>query len=547
MKKNVFFSLLFLLLVSLVSNSCDMPETEIAIAQDFMTHVAQVSFIKDTSNEAAGKLLEELDNTKVTITGPDKDKVYSIEGKKEYVIQGGMLHLLLDPSIEFASDSETYTVNLIIEPAGYLKRNVPITFVKDVNTSFYEVAMLQKTSLPKGINLTTNTNETVGTDTGLNTAINLTASNATTEGVSTEITIPKGLKMRDSSGLLSGSLSVEVYSFSEADNTTAYYPGGLMPTNVDMGNGTSAEGAFVSAGFTTINMTVGGKKVKTFEGGAVAVKMTLSKTNFNPKTGNPFKKDDKIDIWSYEDDNGQWKFESTGTVKEDANGLLYVSFETKHLSSFNLDYLFGGNEGRCRYSKLKINWAGVDIANKTNCRFTIKYVGPGNASGWNQLVVTNQAEIYDGHYIDLKNAPQLPVEIEIYDIKNQKSIAKKTFAKGELCSGGSINITSIPVKKPLVTLTYQGMCTKAKVLPPVGTRVYYRKTGTTGWIQFHYVDFNRRFDNKITTNVLTVGQTYDFKIFAGGKSLEQKGINISRADFYIDVKLSDAICNALLK
>ena len=91
------------------------------------------------------------------------------------------------------------------------------------------------------------------------------------------------------------------------------------------------------------------------------------------------------------------------------------------------------------------------------------------------------------------------------------------------------------------------MCTKAKVLPPVGTRIYYKEKGAAGWIQFHYVDFDRRFDNKITTNVLAVGQTYDFKIFAGGKSIEQTDIKISRADFYIDVKLSDAICKALIK
>ena len=109
-----------------------------------------------------------------------------------------------------------------------------------------------------------------------------------------------------------------------------------------MGNGKTESGTFVSAGFASINMSVGGKKVKTFEGGKVGVKMVLSKINYNLKTEKPFNTDDTIDIWSYDDDKGQWKFESTGIVKKDADNSLYVAFETSHLSYFNFDFFLGG-------------------------------------------------------------------------------------------------------------------------------------------------------------------------------------------------------------
>lgn len=536
MKKSLL-SLITILSVGFLYNSCEFPEfpsPEITISQDFMTHVAVVNFITDTSPDASGSLVETLDNTVVTVTGPDAARVFNIEGTKDFKITGGMVALLLDPSADFSGDKE-YNINLVVEPAGYVKRIIPVKFIKDQNENPYEVAMLKKSSLPTGITVATNTTGAV-TATGLTTAINLTASNAATSGVTTAITVPTGIKMKDASGaVLTGSLNTEVISFSEAGDNTAYFPGGLTPENIDMGNGTTASGAFVSAGFATINMTVGGKKVKTFEGAKVAVKMTLSKDNYNPKTEKPFAPDDTIDIWSYDDDKGQWKFESTGIVKKDADNSLYVSFETTHLSSFNLDY-FNGSAGICNSTSVKFDWT----ANVASVGCTIKLSYP-----FGQYVKSFNTFIFKGQNINFRLAPRAATKLDVYNTSTGKLLASTNFATGQLCANPTVTL-DVPAPPVPVTLRYQAMCPNksTKVLPPVGTTLYYKESGGTFWRTFYRVNFWNRNQTSLTTNLLTVGKTYDFKVVVGSKST-QKSYTISSANYFIDVPLPDRICNSL--
>ena len=550
MKKFTLIPWLTLLLTGIITN-CDMPETEVHVSQDFMTHVAQVSFVTDASNEAAGKLLEELNEVKVNLDGPDKDKVYNIEGRKDdFKIQGGRLHLLLSPN-ELTTDTESRTVNVIVDIPGYLKRNVPVTFIKGINNGFVEVALIKETNLPQGIKLAEDKTGKIDPVTGLDKTISIKASNDDVGGVTTEISIPAEVKMfgKNAKGEkepLSGNLEAKVISFTDNGDLTAYFPGGLMPTNIDMGDGTTRDGAFVSAGFAAINMKVNGKTVKTFEGGEVEVKMTLGKTTYNPATGLPFKKDDTIDIWSYDDDKGQWKFEKTGIVQEDTNGSLYVAFTTKHLSYFNLDYLASGDGGRCFFANLKIKWTGVTTENKIRARFVFTYLGTGT-SPWTQRVMTTEGEVYNDANIYIYNAPRLPIQIEVYDIDNGKSLAKKTFANGALCNGNAeISITAPAPVIELVSLTYKGMCSGTRIYPPVGTLVYYKPAGGN-WQIFHYVDYAKRFDTKIVTNKLKMNETYDFRIYAGGKFQERTNIVITKAVHDIEVKLPDDICKSLAR
>lgn len=536
MKKSLL-SLITILFVGFLNNSCEFPEfpsPELTISQDFMTHVAVVNFITDTSPEASGALVESLDNTVVTVTGPDAARVFNIEGTKDFKITGGIVALLLDPTADFSGNKE-YNINLVVEPVGYVKRIIPVKFIKDQNENPYEVVMLKKSSLPTGITVATSTTGTISA-TGLTTAINLTASNAATSGVTTAITVPTGIKMKDASGaVLTGSLNTEVISFSEAGDNTAYFPGGLTPENIDMGNGTTASGAFVSAGFASINMTVGGKKVKTFEGAKVAVKMTLSKDNYNPKTDKPYKADDTVDIWSYDDDKGQWKFESTGTVKKDADNSLFVSFETTHLSSFNLDY-FNGSAGICNSTSVKFDWTS-NVAT-IGCTIKLSYQ-------FGQYVKSINTPISKGQSIIFRLAPRAATKLDVYDASNGKLLATKNFAIGELCANPTVTL-NLPAPPPTITLKYQAMCPNktTKVLPPVGTVLYFKESGTTTWRLFYQVNFLNRNNTSLTTNLLTVGKTYDFKVFVGNKS-SQKTYTISSANYFIDVPLPDRICNSL--
>ncbi len=63
---------------------------------------------------------------------------------------------------------------------------------------------------------------------------------------------------------------------------------------------------------------------------------------------------------------------------------------------------------------------------------------------------------------------------------------------------------------------------------------------------FHYVYYNNRFDKKITTNKLKVGNTYEFWVYAGGDP-QQRTVTVQKAENFIDVKLPDALCKSLIR
>jgi hypothetical protein len=544
--KKLFLSFITVLSVGCLISGCTFPELpELNISQDFMKNVAVINFTTDTSGEASGALNESMDGATVTITGPDAAKIYNIEGTKVFSITGGILALLLDPSADFAGNKE-YNINVVVEKEGYLKRTVPITFTKDQNDSSYEVAMLKKSSMPAGITMASNTSGTISAS-GLVSTINLTASNTATSGVTTAITVPTGIKMKDAGGaVLTGPLKAEVISFSENGANTAYFPGGMSPENIDMGNGTTASGAFVSAGFASIDMTVGGKKVKSFEGAKVAVKMTLSKDNYNPKTEKPFAPDDTIEVWSYDNDLGQWKLESLGTVKKDSDNSLYVSFETSHLSYFNLDYLFTGDQGYCSgwFNTIKFNWTSSIAA--INARVVFTSFATSSWGRWGQFFSSFNSTITKGQVFSIYNGPRAATRVDVYDNSTGKILLSQDFARGSLCASPTVTLNvPAPPSPTLVSLKYVNMCPgkKTQPLPPVGTRILFKEAGSTASFRdFHWVTTANNSATTLTTNLLTVGKTYDFKVVVGTQSAIRT-FKIASANYTIDVPLPNSICN----
>lgn len=548
MRKRILLLIISISAISIATN-CNLPETELHVASgNFMTHVTEINFVDDTSNESINREFTALDglNTTVRIEGPDADKIYNIEGKKQFKIDNGSLLLLLDPNVRFSSDETTFTANVIIECPGFLKRNIPVTFYKDDNDGYIEVAMIKTSNPPIGVAVAEKTGTL--TDGGLADEIHLKADNSSNKGVTTEVVIPQGIKMfsTDKNGnkiALTGTVQTQVVSFTETGDGTSYFPGGLTPSNINISKDRPSEsGAFVSAGFAAIQMTVNGRTVTTFEDKQISVKMFLGELNYNPKTGTSYQEGDSIDIWSYENENGQWKFEQTGIVLKDNNNL-YVSFATSHLSFFNLDYLESGNKGRCYSSSIKINWTGVDRLKPIRCRFTFRYIGSATSS-WRQTVISKVDYIFDESIATLKNAPQLPIEIEVYDLDNSINLGKYQFKYGEICNGASITITQPAPTNKYITLKYRGLCSGTIISPPIGTRVYYKKSNETSWKLLYYVNYAKRLDDRLVTNLLQINNTYDIKVYAGGKTA-QKQITIKQEvnDFVFEIP--ENICKSL--
>jgi hypothetical protein len=558
MKKILIIPVLTLLIAGVFS-SCDIqtPSLDIAISTDFMSNVATINFITDVSNSAIGNLVRDFDGakSKVTISGPDAESVYNLLGERNFKVNGGALHLLLHPSADL--NSRPYTVNVLFEAAGYLSRNVTVTFSKDNSDIVIQVPVVNKANLPSGISIATSSTATMSTSTGLDEKVVLAASNASTEGVSTEITIPAGIKMKDSNGsLLSGKLKAEVISFSEGNGGTAFLPGGMTPNNVILEDGSQVAGSFVSAGFATINMSVGNNRVSSFEGGNVDVKMTLSKTNFNPETGAPYKVGDTIVVWSYDEANGQWKFVYNAIIKADTNntqkGMLNLfldfivpiddfPFPTIKSKIFNIGFL-SPMVPDCQDKTVTVKWPGADIAVNTSVKVNLV----SNLSGgytYKQQVFSGSFAIKNNSVHNLGTFPNnMDIEVVIFDADNNREIFRKVFAEGTACSISTIDITEPYVKKPTVSITYSAKCGSVLIYPPATTTFYFKEAGSTLEPKvFYTVTTETANSNTIVSDKIEVGKTYEFSVFAAGEN--QTGTyTIESASNFIDVVLPDDAC-----
>ncbi|MCB9427124.1 MAG: hypothetical protein H6584_08910 [Flavobacteriales bacterium] len=564
MKKLQSIPLLVLALIGFVT-SCDLPDTEIHIASGgFMTHVTQVEFVNSEPVGSASRYIPSADGVAVTISGPDADKVYNTEGEKDFKITGGSLFLLLDPNIDF-SDKESYTANLSVTIPGYEATTVPVTFNKDVNDGYVEVIMLDVNNLPKEVVKETITKGALDSSLGLDQEVSLKADNSSTGGVSTEVTFPKGAVMKDDKGtVLTGDLEVSVTSYSETGIGTAFFPGGLDQKNIINKEGKEEAGSFFPAGFAKINTTVGGQPVASIENGEVSVKILLSEGSINPKTGQPYKAGDEIDIYSYSNATSQWKYEQTGTVVDFSNTASRgnnLHFGVLGLRSTSR-YIIGGavvagavivenNQDydiQCKTGHITINWNNLKKNEGVNCTFTVKrnrgFYFSHKALVKNTNTIALPKTLNNGSY-----------EIIIHDTDHNIPLGSSThnlsanYARG-LSPGCEISINidkANPIKKQ-ITLQFQGLCGSSKVYPPVGTRVFYKESGTLDeFVPFHTTTVQNKFDTTLITDKVSVGSKYDFKVVYNTKTEIKSIPAIKEGVNVIETEIPDDICKALTK
>lgn len=545
--KKLLFSLATILSLGFMVNSCDIaefPET-VTVSQDFITHAAVVSFNSDASDDAAGSLFTGLDGTVVKVSGPDAALVFNIEGFKTFKIGSGKLQLILDPKADFSGNKE-YKVNLEIEAAGYLSKIVPITFTKDITSASYVVSMLKLSTIPADVAVATNNSGTT-TSTGVTAPVVVTAGTASNTAVVTStVTVPTATVMRDvNNNVLTGSLKTEVVSFTPDEDNTSFFPGGLDNANVVLaGSSVPEEGLFIPAGFASVVMTVSGAEVKTFTGQKVTVKMSLPADSHNPETDKLYVVGDDIDVFSYDTDKGQWKFEATVKVQKEINNNLFVSYEVTHLSFWSFGRFRRGASVFCSNTtgRFTFNWAST--VPTLAVRVSILNVVGGNL----QSIAQYNCNITKSVPYVLPRFVNRAVTVRIRNAATNALLLSQNFGANGLCANPTLNLNVPQPTAPAVTLTFKGTCANSTTnwLAPVGTLLYYKPAGAaaTAYKLFHTVTADNKSISSMTTSLLTVGQSYDFKCIVGTRSKENTYL-IDSVNKNIEVLLSVANCAEL--
>ncbi|WP_125558270.1 hypothetical protein [Pseudoalteromonas rubra] len=219
------------------------------------------------------------------------------------------------------------------------------------------------------------------------------------------------------------------------------FPGGLALT-VAQNETTNIDGAFSTGGFVAIEMVdEEGNKVSKFgEGNSIQVAMKVDQATSNPcpqvfdgegtvaaaaegdnglfengvcktnPTSRPIAVNDIFPVWSYNEDAGEWSFESYGvvTADEDENASTFnVVVDVNHLSYWNLDFFtYILNAEKC--DNRRVNFNIVDANDQPSQEYADVLV---EANSYRLLIgAYNRSDLTKGTF---RNPPSFEVKLKM--------------------------------------------------------------------------------------------------------------------------------------
>ncbi|PQJ69590.1 hypothetical protein BTO14_16450 [Polaribacter butkevichii] len=484
----------------------------------------------------------------VEVIGKDADKIVTDAGNNvnSAKVVGGTIALAVNPN----KNPSNETVEFLVKITGdqYLTTTIPIVLSPTDSIASISANVVNKLNTAQGIDYK-KTTETLTNNTLTKDFIFETS--GLKAGTNTEITIKSGTIFKDENGNdISGTeIESELVHFNSANSESLdSFPGGFMPAEITDENGDILNNAyFITAGFASINMTIGNKEVKNFSK-PISIKMKIDANFINPDTGIKIKKGDTIPIWSYSKDDGKWDFHKDGVVKVDNNNLI-IEYTTTHLSWYNLDY----KGTRCSsYSpsgvaKINISMSGVNNSNGYRLFSDFFYengnqpISPysGKTFSW-----------YDGQTFEINNAPvNRKVQLIVYSGSNRYDKGEILFRSEavNLCNVGSVDVdvsnivSKLPPLPVNVNVNYQGKCNRKIIAPTIP--LYMKKTnyyGRTYWSYLGYV-----YDGKITIRNINLNKEYEFRTYFNGQYFYQN-ISFDKTEYINDsYEIPSDLCDRL--
>lgn len=422
----------------------------------------------------------------IKIGGKDAAHVYSNIGSKEtsYAILHGFLDLVINPNAVDTTAMKTtpLEVDLIVSSEGYLSTTQRI-LIYEARRYSVAVMMTKIDDAPEGVTVSQNSNFASTTSSGQTI---LPAVQPLNGGEQT-VVIPAGVVLKDASGNpVTGTVKSEIVFYDPlSESAQNAFPGGTS-VSASLPDGSEGQIEFVSAGMFTVSLTAGDQKVKTFENGGITLKTEVSPDLINPNTGAPIKVGDEIEMWSKEEESGEWVYEKTATVKSEL-GKLYLEETVTHLSSWNWDFYYNA----CSYGP-KFVWRGnvdgayADLSSQIN------------SSGYrkSRTVYINTNSYWDS-FTQLYNTPSNQPTTFWFETSGRSnrstlSFSPSTLEISNLCAGETFIIDVTETKTPVEEVTIQfdlsaSSASNSQIVVRPNAYLYYYSAANYYWQSFNLV------------------------------------------------------------
>lgn len=531
MKQKIIYPLLaFLILITGIScQKSPTDDVQLNVNTNFLKYTAQLQVY----DAAALSRLPQTANATVQITGPDSAYVYDISGTRKINVNEGSMSFAISPD-RTPTESNPIRFNVIVKANGYLKINVPMRIGENQFDQLVQANMTNTTNPAQGISFASGSRALSNSALPATTTLNTPLTGGKQEWAKVEV--EAGTKFYDAQGnqLTGSSVSMSVGHFDTRSPTSlSSFPGGFSPENVKMADGSTQSLFFMSAGFGSIDMTVGGKEVKKFDK-PIQVTMSIDPSLVNPTTNQTLKAGDVIPIWSYSAETGQWSYERDGTVVND-NGTMQITFPMDHLTWINYDWYWY----TC-WNSVRVNAPG--LAGMYDLFIVDQYV-----NGWSYYP-SNTYYMYltDNSWFWSWAMRNQNVKYKVYrpNANNSYWWWWYWYDRGPLvgesnwvnaCGGTTITL-NVPAPKTY-TLNIKGVCPSRNNLTVLPSFYLYKKKA--GSYYYEYLGFVR--NGQLQTTALEMGQTYEFATWYGGQWITITQ-TINKQDYNETVNLTASIC-----
>lgn len=475
------------------------------IKADVLRSPVSVQFLDAAGNETPS-------NINVEVLGENKDRIYSLVGERNLVVNEGFIDFAVDKNDEI-SVTNPLEFSVKVTAPGYVP-TVKTYIIRDINELTKDrIFLVDRAAPPVGVS--TVTGNISASIEGTSTAVSVQTPSSETVQETASILFPSGTQFyaADGTQLVGGITAQTTYFDNRSQSSLDAFPGGFTAINVVDENDNPLDPVqFETAGFLAINLSAGGEEVRQFSQ-PIPVSMTLNEETINPETGSPIAIGDEIPYWSLDEDTGNWKREGNALVSE-VNGKLQADFEITHLSYYNLDWYYD----LCFESTITIQ-SNIPKIHEGNGRWSHYgyaydyYFGEviNAATGQTISYLYNLGPLYDGQELSFWLAPQMEVYLRI---SSGSWGCKEVIYESEpfnFCTVGTLDVQlPSPAQKVNVNAEISGVCTgtgrSIEIRPFV--YIYYREAGCAYYDWLGYF-----FNGKFSSRKLELGKTYDFAIY----------------------------------
>lgn len=393
-------------------------------------------------------------------------------------------------------------VSVLIAANGYLTTSMPVTITSQGYSAF-NMYMVNIANPPDGVSIAQFGNAGTCSTTGaLSSEVSLNTSLTNGTGGICKIRLPAGTIITDNlNNPLYGQLSALLAYFDPTKETALRcFPGGLNLTR---------DTVMKSAGFALFEITdASGKEAKKFPLTQPQITIEIPNNAVN-LTGAPVQIGDAIPVFSYETSAGTWSHEPIGVVAAGSNSNKAISFNTSHLSYWNLDYVQGGN---CLTSRT-IRFAQTGGCSSVPLEVKLYFVAGSTETYYKTIIKPASDNTMTFYY-----APSANMKIKLY----YNGTLVGTSDVVSLCSGGDLTLTySVPTLQS-ITGTVTGICSNnPDVIVHPSFPVYYKRSGTDTWFYLGYMV------NGSLTQYCGEFGTYDFMTYYNGSAIYANNISIT--------------------